>query len=230
MIQAVETSRPVQFCNNGLQLILLMKCSGPKAVFVLAFFLLLMSQPLLAQRLNLGDGVRLTFYNIEDEVSGDYFVMNDWTIQLPYVGQVMVRDRIFDSIHQEILTGYEKIYRDPELTIQPLFKINILGEVRSPGVFFVTGVERLSDLMALAGGETLDADLDEVFLVRENERININARQMLKNGDVMSDLGLRSGDQVYVSRAGLVSYRNASLLISGIGVAATIAAIFIVRR
>lgn len=202
----------------------------PKIVLLLVLTALTFQLTAHAQRLNLGDGVRLTFYNIDDEVSGDYFVMNDWTIQLPYLGQVSVRDRIFDSVHQEIREGYHKIYRNPELTIQPLFKINILGEVREPGVFYVTGVERLSDLLALAGGETLDADLDEVFLVREDEKININARQMLQNGDVMSDLGLRSGDQVYVSRAGLVSYRNASLLISGIGVVATIATIFLVRR
>lgn len=202
----------------------------------LGFFLILLfcssfvQQEALSQKLQLGDGVRITFYNIDDDVSGDYFVMQDWTIQLPYVGLVDVRDRGFDTLQSMIVRSYETIYRDPELTVQPLFRINVLGEVRTPGVYYVTGFERLSDLLAQAGGETDQADLDKVFLVRNNERININAKEILREGQALKDFGLQSGDQVYVSRVGLISFRNASLLISGIGVAATVAAIFITRR
>ena len=94
----------------------------------------------------------------------------------------------------------------------------------------MTGYERLTDLLAMAGGETLEADLDKLYLVREDERIDINAKRIVKEGQSLQDLGMQSGDQVYVSRAGLVSYRNASLLISGVGVVATIAAIFIARN
>ena len=183
-----------------------------------------------AQRLQLGDGVRLVFYNIEDSVSGDYFVMQDWTLQLPYVGQLDVRDQQFDMLRDSIIVAYKDIYREPELTVQPLFRINILGEVQKSGIYYVTGFERLTDLLAMAGGETREADLDEIYLVRENERIDINAKKILKEGRTLQDFGLRSGDQVYVSHGGLVSFRNASLLISGVGVAATIVAIFLTRN
>ena len=183
-----------------------------------------------AQRLQLGDGVRLIFYNIEDSVSGDYFVMQDWTLQLPYIGLVDVRDRGFEILRDSIIQSYETIYREPELTVQPLFRINILGEVQNSGIYYVTGFERLTDLLAMAGGETRDADLDKIYLVRENDRIDINAKKILKEGRTLEDFGLRSGDQVYVSHGGVVSFRNASLLISGIGVATTIAAIFLTRR
>ncbi|MBX2820716.1 MAG: SLBB domain-containing protein [Rhodothermaceae bacterium] len=183
-----------------------------------------------AQDLKLGDGVRLTFYNIEDDVSGDYFVMRDGTIQLPYIGLIHTQQKPFPSIQESIIKSYKSIYREPELTVQPLFRINVLGEVKAPGIYFVTGYERLTDLLAMAGGETLEADLDKLYLLRDDERIDINAKRIVKEGKSLQDLGMRSGDQVYIERAGLVSYRNASLLISGIGVAATIAAIFIVRN
>jgi len=183
-----------------------------------------------AQDLKLGDGVRLTFYNIEDNVSGDYFVMRDGTIQLPYIGLIHTQQKPFPSIQESIIKSYQSIYREPELTVQPLFRINVLGEVKAPGIYFVTGYERLTDLLAMAGGETLEADLDKLYLLRDDERIDINAKRIVKEGKSLQDLGMRSGDQVYIERAGLVSYRNASLLISGIGVAATIAAIFIVRN
>lgn len=182
-----------------------------------------------AQTLKLGDGVRLTFYNIEDNVSGDYYVMQDWTLQLPYIGVMEVRNQDFGTLRNSIITSYKTIYRDPELTVQPLFRINVLGEVQAPGTYYVTGFEKLTDLLASAGGETNEADLDEIYLVREGEQIDIDAKKILKQGQNLQDLGLQSGDQVYVSRVGLVSFRNASLLISGIGVAATVAAIFLTR-
>ena len=183
-----------------------------------------------AQNLQLGDGVRLTFYNIEDDVSGDYFVMRDGTIQLPYIGLVYTEQKSFPSIQESIIKSYQSIYREPELTVQPLFRINVLGEVKSPGIYFVTGYERLTDLLAMAGGETIEADLDKLYLVRDDERIDINAKRIVKEGQSLQDFGMQSGDQVYVARAGLVSYRNASLLISGIGVVATLAAILIARN
>ncbi len=183
-----------------------------------------------AQYLQLGDGVRITFYNIEDNISGDYFVMQDWTIQLPYVGLVQVRDKGFETLKNSIIDSYETIYREPELTVQPLFKINVLGEVNTPGVYYVTGFEKLTDLLAKAGGETIEADLDKIYLVRDGEQIDINAKKILKQGQQLLDFGLESGDQVYVSRVGLVSFRNASLIISGLGVATTIVAIFLTRR
>ena len=183
-----------------------------------------------AQNLQLGDGVRITFYNIEDNISGDYYVMQDWTLQLPYVGLLNVRDRGFESLRNSIKDSYEIIYREPELTIQPLFRINVLGEINAPGIYYVTGFEKLTDLLARAGGETEEANLDKIYLLRDGEQIDVNAKKILKQGQSLQDFGLKSGDQVYVSRVGLVSFRNASLLISGLGVATTIAAIFITRR
>lgn len=183
-----------------------------------------------AQSLQLGDGVRITFYNIEEPISGDYYVMQDWMIQLPYLGLVPVRNKAFDSLRTSIIDSYGTIYREPELTVQPLFRINVLGEINTPGIYYVTGFEKLTDLLAQAGGETEQADLDKIFLIRNGEQIDINAKKILKQGQILQDFGLESGDQIYVSRVGLVSFRNASLLISGLGVAATIAAIFITRR
>ncbi len=205
-----------------------------RAVY-LSLFILLLAAPrtasvVKAQELRLGDGVRITLFNVDDAISGDYFVMTDWTMQLPYIGQVGVQSREFPAVRDEISERYRSIYRDPELSIQPLFRVSVLGEVQSPGIYFVTGFERLTDLMAMAGGETLDANLDRVYLQRGAEKIDINAREILKRGDTLADFGLLSGDQLYVSRVGLMSYRNAPLLISGAGVLATLAAIFIVRR
>ena len=199
-------------------------------LFTATCLCVLVSSEARAQHLQLGDGVRLTFYNIDDNVSGDYFILQDGTLQLPYIGLIEADTSPFEYVQASIIRSYQSIYRQPELTVQPLFRVNVLGEVQTPGIYYVTGYERLTDLLAMAGGETLDADLDKIFLIRDNDQIDINAKSILKEGTALQDIGLESGDQIYVSREGLVSYRNASLIISGLGVLVTLAAIFIVRN
>ncbi len=168
----------------------------------------------MAQQLNIGDGVRITFFNISDPISGDYFIQADGYIQLPYIGLVEATARNFEDVRQEIVTKYDSLYRNPELTVQPLFKISILGEVKSPGLYYVTGVEKLSDVIAMAGGETSDANLEKIYFTRGEKRININAQDILEKGRKLQEIGLKSGDRIYVPRKWWVGVRNASVIIS----------------
>ncbi len=54
-------------------------------LFCLFFLLSLIVQ---AQKLNPGDGVRITFLNITDQITGDYNIQQDGNIQLPFIGLV----------------------------------------------------------------------------------------------------------------------------------------------
>lgn len=182
-----------------------------------------LSQVAISQQLHPGDGVKLTSYNISDALSGDYFVQKNWDIQFPYIGSVSVRNRDFDSIELEIDKKFSKIYREPEMLIQPLYRINVLGEISKPGVYYLTGVEKLSDLLAMAGGETRDSNFNKIYLIRNHRKVDINAREILQRGRRINDFGIRSGDQIYVSQKSWIS-RNTSLIVSAGAVAATIIA------
>jgi len=176
------------------------------------FFII--TQTLFSQELSPGDGIRLTVYNITDEVSGDYFVQKDGNIQLPYIGLVYTKDLEFESIQKEIIAKYTAIYRNPEMTVQPLYRIIVLGEVRTPGTYYVTGVEKLSELLAKAGGETRDADLNKIYVIRGNQKININAKEILTEGQNLENIGLEPGDQIYVNRKSWLKRLSIPILIS----------------
>jgi polysaccharide export outer membrane protein len=160
-----------------------------------------------------------------DDFSGEYFVQTDWNIQFPYIGSIRVKNRSFGSIRAEIVNKYRGIYRNPEIIIQPLYKINVLGEVGRPGIYYVTGVEKLSDLLALAGGETRDANLNKIYLINGNKKVDINAKEILQKGQKLNDIGLQSGDQIYVSQKSWIS-RNTSIVLSGGALVATLIAVF----
>ncbi len=181
----------------------------------------------IAQKLNPGDGVRLTFLNITDEISGDYFIQQDGNIQLPYVGLVFTHNKDYLLIRDEIILRYDSLYRAPQLTVQPLYRINVLGEVRVPGFYYVTDVERISGLLALAGGLTADAVTDEIIIVRDDREITVNTKSIFEKGDTFSDLGLRSGDRIFVPRSWWVDARNAAVIVSAIAVVVTIVGLFV---
>ncbi len=190
-------------------------------IFVLISSLMFTLVALNAQTLEPGDGVRVQLYNVEEEVTDDYFIQENGDLQLPFIGTVVTGNRDFQELQLEITRKYTAIYRNPELTVQPLYRIKILGEVRTPGVYFVTGVEHLSDLIALAGGETRDAALKRLhFTDRHGER-DIDAREILLRGNRLADVGLDSGVQLYVPRKRFITFRNASTVLSGMALIVT---------
>lgn len=171
-----------------------------------------------AQQLNPGDGIKVSFYNISDVISGEYFVEIDSSIQLPYLGKIDIRDKKFTTIQDEIFHKYSQLYKEPELSIQCILRINIFGEVKLPGYYYVTSYDKLSDLIAKAGGETSDANLDNIYIVRNDEKIMLDGEELMKKGNQLIDIGLESGDKIYISREWWVSVRNTSVVISAAAV------------
>lgn len=194
---------------------------------IILFAILFFCSVAFSQQLNLGDGVRVSLLNIPETISGDYFIQNDGTLQMPYLEIYNAQNRDFLSVRDEIKAKYSSLYKNPELTIQPLFRINVLGEIKKPGLYYVTGIEKLSSLLALAGGETSDADLEGLKLLRDNEEIEIKGSDVITQGGTLNDIGLRSGDRIYVPREWWVSAKNTTFLISGLAVVVTLIGLFV---
>lgn len=193
-------------------------------VSCLVLFGLLKTQ---AQALNPGDGVRLAFFNITDKISGDYFITQDRMLQLPFIGNLQTEGVTFESLKKEIISKYDSLYRQPEVTVRPLYRINVLGEVKTPGSYYATGVEKISDLLALAGGETSDADLGDMYIVRNDREIKIDAAKIIEEGESRNDISLTSGDRLYVPRKWWVGARNIAMIVSGAGILVTLVALFV---
>jgi len=171
-----------------------------KLLFIIFILLLQINFKSFSQTLQPGDGLKLIFYNITDSISGDYYIQDDGTISLPYLGKIVAANVNVDSLKTEIYNKYSSLYKNPELTILPLVKVNIFGEVKNPGFYYVTGSDKLSDLIAKAGGTTPDADLSDIHITRNGKDININGKQVIENGSKLEDIGLQSGDQIDVTR------------------------------
>ena len=194
--------------------------------FLILFLGIIISSIHFPQTLSPGDGIRIIFYNITDPISGDYFVQKDESLMLPYLGRINLVNKVYDSVKKEIITKYSSLYRNPEISILPLLKVNILGEVRIPGFYYVTGIEKLSDLIAKAGGLTSDADVDDIYITRNDKKIEIDGQKIIDSGSKINDIGLQSGDGIYISRRWF-SGNTPTIVISSIAAVTTIIAAII---
>lgn len=198
------------------------------SLYILFMFLIMgLSISCFSEEMAPGDGVRLTFYNISQEISGDYFIHEDGTIQFPYIGIIKTKTKSYETIRLNIESKYDSLYRGVELIIQPLYRITLLGEVRNPGVYYVTGVEKLLDVIAVAGGETEDSDMSNIIVNRKNEEKSIDARDIILNDSNEEDFYLKSGDRIYISRKWWVTGRNTSFLFSAAAVIVAVVSIFV---
>jgi polysaccharide export outer membrane protein len=193
---------------------------------VTVLFLLILSTGY-SQKLNPGDGVRIVLLNVTDNISGDYYIQIDGNLQLPFLGLLPTAELEFPDLRKTIMGRYESIYKDPELTVQPLFRINILGEVRNPGYYYVTDVERMTGILALAGGVTGAAAKDEIYIIRDDVEINLNVSEIVASGNTAADIGLQSGDRIFIPRSFWADAGQYAIILSGISVLTTLLVILL---
>ena len=180
-----------------------------------------------AQNLNLGDGVRISFLDIDDVITGDYYIQPNGLLHLPFIGVINTSNTDFKEIKSKIEFRYDSLYRNPHLTVNALFRINILGEIRNPGFYYVSDYEKFTAILAFAGGTTGTADLENIKLIRNFEEIHLDVETIIQEGSSATDFGLQSGDQIFVPRTWWADARGFTIILSALALIVTIIAIIL---
>ncbi len=78
-------------------------------------------------------------------------------------------------------------------------QIAVLGQVRNSGSYYLGGDEKLSSVLAMAGGVTPDADLQHIRIISPDGMFStVNYEPMLREGAVEPDRLCAAGDTVIV--------------------------------
>jgi polysaccharide biosynthesis/export protein len=134
------------------------------------------------------------------QLGGEFAVEESGNVYLPFLGQVAVVGMPLSHISATLRAGYAEVIKEPVVTVTPQFRVGVLGEVRSPGLHRATPTTTLMDLIGMAGGFTAQANQARVRLVRDGQAFEINAARLLREGDALHSLALRSGDYLIVPR------------------------------
>lgn len=164
------------------------------------------------------DVLMITSYD-QPDLTGKFTVETDGTFTYPFIGRVQVAGMTLREVEaalkkQLVDRGF---FMNPEMTVAVdqyrSQKIYVVGEVRTPGAYMLSGDIRLVEALALAGS-TLPTASGEVVIVHASDQsvvveeptldpekgVRVDLRE-LENGDRAQNVRLRNGDTIFVLRA-----------------------------
>ena len=158
-----------------------------------------------------GDILRVEIWR-EPDLSGDFQVDQDGTLVLPLLGKLLVTDRAWNIVKDDLMQDYLRDLRNPSIELTPFRNVYVLGEVNLPGRYNVHPTDdNLAGAVSLASGVTPDGDVTNMRIVRDGVIIldGIAGEQRL------AELGIRSGDQLFIGRRGWLD-RNSTFIASAV--------------
>ena len=169
------------------------------------------------------DVVTVTVYDHAD-LTGKYTVETDGSFTFPLIGRVkaagLTLHDLEDSLKKSLSDGYLK---NPQVSVSmdeyKSQRVFVMGEVRAPGAYQLTGNMTIIEVLAKAGGTT-QAAAEEVLIVRphvagqadgpasgptlatdnDSTVLKTNIRE-LQSGALSQNLTLKDGDTIVVNKA-----------------------------
>ncbi len=136
-------------------------------------------------------------------------------IKLPLIGDIRASGDSVSGLENIIAEKLAKYVKDPQVSVfvkeYRSQQISVLGAVRDPRAYYVSGQKYLLDMLSLAGGLTRDAG--GVCIVQEvsaespesgpRGKIVIDLDALLKNGKTDLNIPVYSGDVIQVPKKGI---------------------------
>ena len=173
-----------------------------------------------------GDLIELNFYS-NPEYNGQYLILNDGTISLPFIGSIYVEGNTLDEANDLIEVKLSEEFINPKIYLRMIntraIGVSIVGEVTRPGYYQLTknngnilGLPTVVDALKEAGGINIYSDLEDVELIRKlpstNDKIfkktNLNLMKLIFEGEQKHNLLLHDGDVLKISKRKEPIYKN----------------------
>ena len=151
------------------------------------------------------DVLLITSYD-QPELTGKFTVETDGSFTYPLIGRVRAGGLTLRGVEELLKKDLvsKGFFKDPQVTVTIAQyrsqKIHIVGEVRTPGTYNLSGDMRLVEALALAGSSTAMASGEVVIVHESTESERIDLRE-LENGDLSRNVLLMNGDTIFVHRA-----------------------------
>lgn len=154
-------------------------------------------------------------------------VSPDGTVQLPLVGSIPAIGLTLGEIEREVNARYSSLLGGMRITVNPVLtqraasSIFVLGNVRRPGRFEISGPTTVMQSIALAEGWQIGSNLRQVIVFRRDENWQLVATKIDLKGALIGrqphpsdEIWLRNSDIVLVPRSPVLRLNDAVRLFS----------------
>jgi polysaccharide export outer membrane protein len=153
-------------------------------------------------RMGVDDRLEISVYGESDLQKNDVPVRPDGMISFAFVGDVMAAGRTVEALREEMTQRLAQYLRSPQVSIIlkqfSQRRVYVGGEVRSPGLIYLSGREQtVLDALYKAGLVTEKANLQEAYIIRANKIVAADFKGLVR-GDMTQNVNLADQDIVYV--------------------------------
>lgn len=177
-----------------------------------------------------GDVLKIAVFR-DKELTGEYPIDARGYVQIPGLGVIKAAGLDPTEVTDRLrLALVERGFARPEISVQPLIRVSVLGEVRSPNVYPVDPGTSLLQLLTVAGGPTDRARLQDTRVIRDGRAFRVDMDGGLR-GSAAGRVVLYSNDVVVVGRKRGLTNENLGLTVTAASlVLAVLNIAFLVRR
>ena len=177
-----------------------------------------------------GDVLKIAVFR-DKELTGEYPIDARGYVQIPGLGVIKAAGLDPTDVTDRLrLALIERGFARPEISVQPLIRVSVLGEVRSPNVYPVDPGTSLLQLLTVAGGPTDRARLDDTRVIRDGHAFKVDMESGLR-GSAAGRIVLYSNDVVVVARKKGFTSENLGLTLTAASLVLAILNIaFLVRQ
>jgi polysaccharide biosynthesis/export protein len=151
------------------------------------------------------DTIQISVKN-QPALSGEFVVGDHGNYSQPTLGTISVAEQTTDAVAKDIQRRLDGIVVAPEVTVSitklASIRVNVVGEVKTPGSYELARGRGLIPALAAAGWLTEFADRDRIFVLRSetggSQRIRFRARELTAAEPHASGFRLKDGDVVVV--------------------------------
>ena len=152
--------------------------------------------PVQEQVLRTGNVLRIQVWR-QPEYSGDFVLGVEGRLVHPLYQEVQLEGLTLAQARTAIATFLADYLSGAQITVEPLYRVSVGGEVRQPAVYQVERGTTVAEAMALAGGPTAVARLDRVTLARGTDLYTLRlGEDVITAGQVP----VVAGDQIFIER------------------------------
>lgn len=152
-----------------------------------------------------GDRLVMTVKGTGAEALSDTFAVRAGRVLvLPEMAPLSLNGVLRSELQETLVAHVGRYIRSPDLTAEALLRIGILGAVTRPGYYSVRADQPFGDLLGVAGGPGLDADLSKVSILRDGKEHwpRDEVRRAMASGQSLDVFGLKGGDEFMIGRRG----------------------------
>ncbi len=170
-----------------------------------------------------GDQLVITVWR-KPELSCECIVAANGTVIHPLYREVNVTGATLPVVEERLRTFLTRYEQNPQFVIQPLVRIIVGGEIRTPNIYTVPPETTIAQAVAIAGGPTERGRLEKIKIIRDRQEIALDLSRPDSDAAILQ---IRSGDQILIGRRGISAREIVGPVASTIAAVAGIVGIFL---